>query len=247
MIIDSHTHITDKNSDLFKELETSNIDGINIICVSGLFEEENVIPMVNENRTKDKQIYLTSSISLDDFQINKAFENFDRFNFIKIHPRVQSLVYEDIRKILIDLRSKHILKPIIIDMFPYRTDRFRINYNRPINYEELLIEFNDYNFVFAHFGGIYLREVFMMLKCYKNLYADTSLITRYFKDSPIDDELYYFIKRLEGEKVLYGSDYPEMKLQESLDLQLKKMQSIGMKSNHIERVLGKNFLDLLSC
>lgn len=247
--IDCHTHIDENgNNNLFHELiHSDQIDAINIIAVKGMWDEATILDQIKkvEARLKGKSIYLTAG--LDKLSVETAEQGYyEPYSLLKIHPRIQHLDAPSIHELFETLREKQIRKPVMIDMFPYRNGTYKIAQYNPLEYEELLNDFPEYNIVFAHFGGIYLREVFMMMKCYKNLWADTSLISRYFRDSPLEGELYYFIKRLEGERVLYGSDYPELPLDDCYTLQYGKMIAAGMSDNDIQKVMSTNFLKLIN-
>lgn len=244
-VIDFHTHIH-LNDGLLTELKESKyINGVNIICIRNVFNEDNLNKKDLLNEVKGKEVYITAGISFEDLKRENVVDYYKEYDFIKIHPRFQKYCVKDIAEIFKNLKKLNIKKSIIIDMFPYGNNGYYIQNYNPLNYESLVNEFEDFKIVFAHFGGIYVREVFMMLKCYKNLYADTSLITRYFKDSQIDRELYYFIKRMNGDRILFGSDYPELHLDENFILQLENFEKFNITNKEMDKIFNKNFYSLL--
>jgi len=247
-IIDAHAHITHEVFDQFANaLENSELTGVNIISVPQYYPSNQSLSLAQKLKERThKDIYFTASLGFEDLKNNAKMLQSNEVSCVKIHPRIQGLSANQVKELVKKASELGINKPIIIDMFPYRSGNYRISENTPTAYEELLQYYPNQKFVFAHFGGIYLREVFMMMKCYPNLFADTSLITRYFRNSPLLDELFYFIHRLEGNRVLFGSDFPEIEFQENIDLHNAYFKKAGVKSRDVEKIFSSNYLELIS-
>jgi len=116
---------------------------------------------------------------------------------------------------------------------------FRLDYTRPIPYiDDVACDFPKLTIIMAHPGWPWIEEQIAVLLHKANVYMDLSgWAPRYFPE---------FLKReINGrlqDKVLYGSDYPEIPPKRWLD----EFQAGGYKPEVTEKVLYKNAVRVLN-
>jgi predicted TIM-barrel fold metal-dependent hydrolase len=96
--------------------------------------------------------------------------------------------------------------PVILDAWYYGSE---LKYNPDL---EGLIQIAksqpNRNFVIAHAGGYRIIEYFYHTRELENVHYDLSLTTQYLRDSSLYLDFKKFIKWIEKDRILFGSDYP---------------------------------------
>jgi predicted TIM-barrel fold metal-dependent hydrolase len=119
-------------------------------------------------------------------------------------------------------------------------------YARPLEFEDVALEYPGLRICLAHFGWPWIEETIMLLIKYPNVFTDTSLL---YLDSPKDfyEQLFkknmgpLWIDRNFADKVLFGSNTPRfrpVRLREGLE-------KIGLKPRTLEKILGLNAMNFL--
>lgn len=116
---------------------------------------------------------------------------------------------------------------------------FRLDYTRPIPYiDDVACDFRELTIITAHPGWPWIEEQIAVLLHKANVYMDLSgWAPRYFPES-----LKREINGRLQDKVLYGSDYPEIPPKRWLD----EFQAGGYKPEVVEKVLYKNAIRVLN-
>jgi len=116
---------------------------------------------------------------------------------------------------------------------------FRLKYTRPIPHiDDLACDFPDLTIIMAHPGWPWVEEQIAVLLHKANVYLDLSgWAPRYFPES-----LKREINGRLQDKVMYGSDYPEIPPKRWLD----EFEAGGYKPEVIEKVLYKNAIRILN-
>lgn len=116
---------------------------------------------------------------------------------------------------------------------------FRLKYTRPIPYiDDVACDFPDLTIIMAHPGWPWVEEQIAVLLHKANVFLDLSgWAPRYFPDS-----LKREINTRLQDKVMYGSDYPDIPPKRWLE----EFEAGGYKSEVIEKVLYKNAIRILN-
>ena len=116
---------------------------------------------------------------------------------------------------------------------------FRLDYTRPIPYiDDVACDFPELTIITAHPGWPWVEEQIAVLLHKANVYMDLSgWAPRYFPES-----LKREINGRLQDKLLYGSDYPEIPPKRWLD----EFQAGGYKPEVVEKVLYKNAIRVLN-
>lgn len=235
-IYDAHVHIDLREEDrLYKYLEE--ICGGNIIANSQ--EELNAI-LCHQN------IFSTGKkLNLVVYWHDEFAEQSERWKKelgikkigVKLHPRIQNYVAADIEWI-IDGLERIDFDSIIIDAFDVgsRTENF-ISLQLIL---KLAKAYPNKKMIVAHAGGYRCLEYLLVLKDFKNIFYDISFTVNYLKYSsvPLDIKNLLYTRR---DKVLFGTDFPEYGLEETLNNFNRIVRDMEDKEEISQLVLYENF------
>ena len=70
--------------------------------------------------------------------------------------------------------------------------------------------------VLLHSGGARAMEAMLLAESCSNVFLDTSFSVFYYEGSSIESDLAFAYKRIGLERVLYGSDFPYVSLEDSV-------------------------------
>jgi len=156
---------------------------------------------------------------------------------VKLHPRIQNYVAEDIEWIVGSLERVD-FDSIIIDAFDVgsRIENF-ISLQLII---ELAKAYPSKKIVVAHAGGYRCLEYLLVLKDFKNIFYDISFTVNYLKHSSVvmDIKNLLYARR---EKVLFGTDFPGYGLEETLNNFNNIVQTMEDKEEIKNMVLYENY------
>jgi len=115
--------------------------------------------------------------------------------------------------------------PVLVHMGYTPIKKANLNYGHPQHLKKVLEDFPDLKLVIAHMGFPWVTETIELLKNYKNVYSDLSIVSYYQPDHVVFD---IFSKAQEEgviNKLIWGTDYPMCTMTESLN----KLDNIKMK------------------
>lgn len=153
---------------------------------------------------------------------------------VKLHPDIQKFKLDDYRCLKIyDLCEKNHL-PILI-----HTGDNRYDYSNPNRLIPILEIYTELSVIGAHFGGWSIwNEASKKLCGFKNFYVDCSSSFYMLDDETIKE----IISRYTPDRVLFGTDYPMW----DPDEELKRLRSLGLSQEDIEKIEYKNALKAYS-
>lgn len=94
--------------------------------------------------------------------------------------------------------------------------------------------------VLLHSGGARCLEAMLLADAARNVYLETSFSLPYYLGSSIERDLAFAYRKLGEERVLYGSDFPYVALDESRDKFLEFLDRWGFSAQASERMLRWN-------
>jgi len=254
MIIDAHTHIYSYSESARKEKNTLLENLINSINNSKV-DKAVILPIYpqvsNEDVAEACQKYPNKLIGFASVNPLKDVENFEDdvrkygLKGIKIHPRIQRISPIDKRIIKLTKRAAVLNLPILLDCFPQVDANFPINETLPEKIGELAQKVPEAKIIMAHAGGYKLWDAFFIARANPNIYMDFSFSISYFKDSSIEQDLCFVLKKLGAKRCIYGSDYPEISLEQSLKYAQEMVENIGFSDEEKQYFFGKTLLSIL--
>jgi predicted TIM-barrel fold metal-dependent hydrolase len=127
---------------------------------------------------------------------------------IKLHPRLDEYSLQDSKVASIMRIVEEMNFAVYICSFWDGTwDRYGLQIE---DYGKLADRHPGTKFVWAHFGGHKVLDFMFMLRRRPNVWADISLTQHYFFSGSVTQDLLYAIASLRGERLLFGTDFPEI-------------------------------------
>jgi predicted TIM-barrel fold metal-dependent hydrolase len=135
---------------------------------------------------------------------------------LKLHPRLQGVTVADsiFREVLSFAAERGL--PVIVDAFPFGVHLDDLA-QHPLAYHRVAQELPELKLVLAHAGGYKVHEAFLVAKANPNVYLDISFTLIYFRGASIAQDVAFLCGRLPPGRVLYGSDFPEVRFDDSLE------------------------------
>jgi predicted TIM-barrel fold metal-dependent hydrolase len=249
-IIDSHTHIyPDKvdgfwkspsgKNNLIKSMDDANISKSLVIGIDPFINNDllNQIILPNQDR-----LILAGSINpLSQASLKNIGESIQSSGMkaLKLHPRLQNFGYTHINQILpIAKECERLNIPLIICSWCGGRDLFKSRILEMCH--QIALEHSNLALIMAHAGGHRPIEALLAMKSCPNLYVDLSFSPLYFKGTSVELDLIYLIKKADPKRVLFGSDFPEMGQQDSIDWILRAAEKLKLSTSHIRAILSEN-------
>ena len=163
-----------------------------------------------------------------------------KYNFfgLNLHPRLNNFRVLDKRCIDLVRFCGKLNIPVVIDGFPDGNSLisdFKIS-----DFGKLCKKCNQTNIILAHAGGIYCIEAMLMAKRIKNLYLNIAYTLLYYRDSSVTKDLIYCIKSLKGNKIFFGTDYPDRNYSSTIKLSIKELKKFKISKDVLKKIMYKN-------
>jgi len=173
-------------------------------------------------------------------QLRKGIEDL-KFIGLKMHPRIQKYSLDDPRTHKLVQAAGEIGVPVVIDAFP-DGDWLMQGFD-PLAFARLAKACPNSKILIAHFGGHYCIDFMMLAKRLPNVYFDVSFSLMYYRGSSVVNDILYCCKSMKYDRVLYGSDYPDRSIAETLKGSLAEMEGQSIPEDGMRRLLSKNAED----
>lgn len=95
--------------------------------------------------------------------------------------------------------------------------------------------------IVAHGGMVKQLDIYSLMREYENLYIDISFIIPYWKGSTVIQNLAYILKELSFKRCFYGSDYPNVSFEDSIQAFTWFCNEYHIEGREKEMLLDLNF------
>jgi predicted TIM-barrel fold metal-dependent hydrolase len=176
-------------------------------------------------------------------KIRGVLENINRLknlgaSGLKLHPRIHDYHIDCAECVALVCRAGELGIPVMIDGFP---DGKNIAIgNLPESFARLAENASSSRIAIGHAGGHRLLDALMVAKYFKNLYLDLSYTLLYYRNSSISGDIAYAIKSIHGERIFWGSDYPDRPYGETVSLSLAEFKKMNLTEAHLLPVMENN-------
>lgn len=254
MIVDAHVHITpdgkwfntDYNASLVSlvsELEMASIDKAVLLPIEGFISNDFIVESCRKYPDR-----LIGFASVNPLQCQKAIRELECYvtqfglRGLKLHPRLQG--FHPLSKGVISLLSKAVELgiPIIFDTFP-RGGYLPIKDTLPLVYDELSRIVPEAKIILAHSGGHRVLDAMAVAKSNPNVYLGISFCISYYWNSSVIKDLLFAIRKVGAHRVIYGSDYPEMRIASYYVKATELLASLSKEEKDL--IFGDNISSLL--
>lgn len=256
MIIDAHTHIHPDprgfgpNKDASAEALVANLRAAGIAkAVVLAIEPDMGNAYVAEKCAEHPE--LIGFASLDPLRPASVTEDLrtyvgsGRMHGVKLHPRRQNFTIEHTREViqLVEQAATYRV-PILFDAFPYGDTYYKIQEVRLIH--EVAQAVPQADIIMAHTGGIHVMDALMVVKGNRNVVVDVSFTPFWFAGSTVYSDLVFVLRKLGPNRILHGSDSPEVPVGRAVEDTLSLCDQCGFNDTERELILSGNIQRLLS-
>lgn len=164
---------------------------------------------------------------------------------VKLHPRRQGFTIEHVREViqLVEQAAAYRV-PILFDAFPYGDTYYKIQEVRLIH--EVAQAVPNADIIMAHTGGIHVMDALMVVKGNRNVVVDVSFTPFWFAGSSIYSDLVFVLRKLGANRILHGSDSPEVPVGRAVEDTLSLCAQIGFTEGDQSLIFSGNIQRLLS-
>jgi predicted TIM-barrel fold metal-dependent hydrolase len=133
--------------------------------------------------------------------------------------------------------------PVLIDCFPWGKNM--VLGNMPDAFARLAEAAPQTRIAIAHSGGHLILDALMVAKNYKNIYLDLALTLLYYRGSTVTQDLAYAVNCMRGERIFWGSDYPDREYQETVSLTKEEIGKWHLNEEYQNKIWHGNVLKFL--
>jgi len=257
LIIDAHTHIHTRREGfgpafdarleaLLAAMEQSGVAQAVVLPIDSLVPNELVVDACRAFPDR-----LIGFASVDPRKGKVAAEDLEfavkelGLKGLKLHPRLQNLDQTHGEAIVYLVAAARDLGiPVLIDAFYYGAASYLLD---PLQLIASLSPAVPHSrIIVAHMGGHKVLDALMIVKQNPNLLMDISFTPLYFEGATVEKDISFAIRKLGPERLLFGSDFPQMDMRKSLDKALKLLDGAGFDARQKDLVLGSNARELLA-
>ena len=190
------------------------------------------------------EFYYKAKIDRDRFWIfgNIDFKNIKKslnelidldLDGIKIHPRFQNITIQDLYNSEIFESFNELSVPVMICGWQ-QSSSVPINHLSPLEIDKLAKKFKNVPIILTHLGGYRFWDAYTVARSNSNVFLDCSYILKVFNGTSIVSDFFKLLPQID-QKILFGSDYPEVNIFEYKDKFIKNI-------SHLEKLKQENIL-----
>ena len=163
---------------------------------------------------------------------------------LKLHPRRQRFGRADFEKLLpLIAKAADLGRPVLMDGFPYGREQFDTREVELVN--ALATALPHARIILAHAGGCDVLRALLVAKANPNVFVDLSFTLQYYEGSSVENDLAFLVRRLRGERTIFGSDHPYVTVARAYDEAAKFLDRCGMNESQLAAIFGGTMASLL--
>ncbi|WP_167955992.1 amidohydrolase family protein [Anaerosporobacter faecicola] len=163
--------------------------------------------------------------------------------FVKILPYEQNIDYKDFPKILEYAKKIQEYNMCLVICAAYGSKN--IYKTNGIHLAEYLLGNGIISpLIVAHGGMTKVLDTLLLMEEYPNLFMDISFSLYYWWGSTVIQDYAFVIKKMSGKRIFYGSDYPNVTIEQSLNIFKDFCYKYDINSSIQQNILNSNFSEL---
>ncbi len=100
--------------------------------------------------------------------------------------------------------------------------------------------------VIVHAGGYRIIEAMLLAADKKNVWLDTSFSLPYYENSSIEIDFAYALKKMNSERIVFGTDHPYIEFNEGLQKHINFFNKYKFNEADVEKILYSNAIKLFN-
>lgn len=256
MIVDFHTHVYPADragfwkapssvADLIRAMDAASVQRAAVIAIAPHIPNDVVAAAAAAHSGRLVAIGSVDPLADPDplQAVDHAVQHYGA-RAIKIHPRLQHFGVDDAKRIIaVADRCAVARVPLVICSFQGGPYRFK---SRILELCALVAAaVPKATLVLAHAGGHQPIEAMLLQKAHGNVVLDLSFSPLYYRGSSVEQDFGYMVARVDKKKLLFGSDFPEISVAESVSYFRELLDRSRLSSLEVDAVMGGNACRLL--
>jgi predicted TIM-barrel fold metal-dependent hydrolase len=224
MRIDSHVHITEtgkwfntnSNSSLgalLREMDKSKIDKSVVLPISGIIKNAFVAKVIKDNPDR---IIGFGGVSAKTWRLELSEIEEMNLKGVKFHPRIQNESIEEWDRLgILEELDRRSLPLLICGWQQTSASKADMISIQPLIIDRVAKKYPSLKIIIAHMGGHKFYDAFFCARGNPNVFLDCSYFFQFFKGTSLEIDALTLLSKID-EKVLFGSDFPEVNISENL-------------------------------
>ena len=168
------------------------------------------------------------------------------FKGIKIHPRTQGFTLREPGVFHIAHHIGHYGLPLTIDCLPTFFKYVALDEGIfPDAFDKLAKANPITNIVVLHMGGHRLMDALSVALSNKNIFLEVAYTFYYYANSSVEMDMAFAIKKIGSERIIYGTDHPDVGIKKGLKQFSKFCDKNGMTPKQKKDIFGNTILNLI--
>lgn len=237
-------------NDLIKgfEMHLNNISkckGANFLLFNTKLFDEDVSEFFKLSKAKFKESYYTALVDFRDENVYNYIDNLKTsgVNAIMFNSYLQQISENEFSRVISACKYASKNELIVCIDGSYGTSKMYAYDN--IKLACLVAdEVTDTPIVIVHSGGYRVIEAMLLAADKKNVWLDTSFSLPYYINSSIEQDFAFVLKQLNCDRIVFGSDYPYMEVEKTLEQHLNFFRKYSFSEEEQEKILFRNAFKL---
>lgn len=162
---------------------------------------------------------------------------------LKLHPMLDNYSVLNPKSVDLIKAAGDLGLPVLIDAFPWGKNQLLGNV--PEAFAHLAELAPHTRIAIAHAGGHRILDALMVAKNYKNIYLDFTLTLLYYRGSTVLQDMAYAVSCLRGERIFWGTDYPDREYQETVHLTREEFAKWNLSADVQQKIYTGNVKQFL--
>jgi len=255
MLIDAHVHITEDGkwfhtsydasvTHLLKEMDRGQVNKSVLLPILGTVTNDRIANLCKEY--PDRFIGFGSvNPNEDERNIDSQIEHISSLGLsgLKVHPRRQGIApLSAASNAILESAAARSLPVVFCGYQQTLNNKIHLDDLLPLNYDRLAKRHPNARIIIAHMGGHRALDAYFVAKSNPNVYLDASFVFSSLRETSVYKDLIFIIRHLDR-KVIFGSDFPEIKIDDYVKLVLNEIRQL--EDCDLDAICSGNILSIL--
>ena len=231
----------------FHKKSFDDLAGANFLLFNTNLFSRNISYFRKETEKHLEKVSITALIDFRRQDIKQYLENVKVFGgqFVMVNSYLQKINQAEYPKVIEALSyAASIGLSICIDG-SYGTSRMFVYDNIELACE-VANEISDTPIVIIHSGGLRVLKAMLLALDKENVWLDTSFSLPYYLGSSLETDFAFAYKKIDCNRVVFGSDIPYLNSSNAIDLHMKFFEKYNFTNKQIQRIMHDNAKKLLN-